>query len=150
MKTLPIAVIALTAALCGCSTTQDIVLVKASGAKRVATVVQMPEDGNSPEMTMHLTAALANEGVTVKGQAAPGVQKAKDVDAVVSYIDFWRWDLAMYLHKLSIRIYDAESGDLLVMGNWSDSPLHGFRNAKLVVEGMVKDMMAKLRGAVQK
>ena len=101
-------------------------------------------------MTSHLEEALRKEGVTLKGQVASGVQKAKDVGAVVSYVDVWRWDLVMYLQKLSIRLYDAESGDLLATGNWSDSPLHGFRDAKLVVEGVVKEMLTKLRTAAQK
>jgi hypothetical protein len=134
----------------GCSTTQEVVLIKASGAKNITTAVRMPEEGNSPQMTAHLEGALGQEGVSVKGQVPAGVQKAKDVDAVVSYVDVWRWDLVMYLQKLSVRIYDAESGDLLVTGNWSDSPLHGFRDAKLVVEGVVKEMLTKLRTAAQK
>lgn len=134
----------------GCSTTQDIVLVKASGAKNITSAVRMPEPGNSPEMTAHLESALGREGVAVKGQIAPGVQKAKEVDAVVSYVDVWRWDLVRYLQKLSVRVYDAESGDLLITGDWSDSPLHGFRDAKLVVEGVVKEVLARLRAAAQK
>lgn len=134
----------------GCSTTQEVVLIKASGAKNITTAVRMPEEGNSPQMTAHLEGALEQERVSVKGQVPAGVQKSKDVDAVVSYVDVWRWDLVMYLQKLSVRIYDAESGDLLVTGNWSDSPLHGFRDAKLVVEGVVKEMLTKLRTAAQK
>ena len=151
MRTLLISLaLAITTLGTGCSTTQDIVLVKASGAKNVTTAVRMPEDGNSPEMTAHLDSALAKEGVAVRGQVIAGTQKSKDVDAVVSYVDVWRWDIIMYLQKLSVRIYDAESGDLLITGNWSDSPLHGFRDAKLVVEGLVKDMLVKLRTAAKK
>ena len=56
----------------------------------------------------------------------------------------------MYLQKLSVRMYDAESGDLLITGNWGDSPLLGFRDAKLVVENVVNDMLAKLRTAARK
>jgi hypothetical protein len=133
----------------GCSTTQDVVLVKASGAKKVSTVAQMPESGNSSQMDQNLRAALEKEGIAVKGSVPAGSQKSQDVDAVVSYVDVWRWDLAMYLRSLSVRLYDADTGDLLVMGNWSDSPMHGFRDAQVVVEGVVREMLAKLRLAAQ-
>jgi len=33
----------------------------------------------------------------------------------------------MYLKALSIHLYDARSGDLLAIGEWKDSTLHGFR-----------------------
>lgn len=143
-------ILAVSALGTGCTTTQDIVLVKASAAKIITTAVRMPEDGNSPEMTSYFESALQKQGVVIRGQVAPGVQKAKDVDAVISYVDVWRWDLVMYLQKLSVRMYDAESGDLLITGNWSDSPLHGFRDAKLVVETVVNDMLVKLRTAARK
>lgn len=133
----------------GCSTTQEIVLAKASPSKKVVTVAQIPEDGNSTQMNANLEAALLKEGVTLKAPLPAGTRKSPAADAIISYVDVWRWDLAMYLKSLNIRMYDAESGDLLVTGQWNDSPLHGFRDAKLTVETVVSDMFKKLRAATR-
>jgi hypothetical protein len=143
----PILLVALLTA--GCATRQEIVLTKASGAKPITTAVHMAEDGNSKEMDAFLRAALEQENVRLKGTLPMGTQKSKDADAVVSYVDQWRWDIVMYLRAITIRLYDAETGDLLIAGNWADSPLHGFRDAKTVVEGVVKDMLARLKTAAK-
>lgn len=133
-------------ALSGCATRQEVMLAKTAPG-RIATVAQSPEEGNSPEMTAHLTTALQAEGLQVRAPLPPGTRQAGDVDAVVSYVDVWRWDLVMYLQSISVRLFDARTGDLLVTGQWRDSALHGFRDAKTVVQGVVTEMMAKVRSA---
>lgn len=55
----------------------------------------------------------------------------------------------MYLRALSVRLYDAQSGDLLVTGEWHDSAMHGFRDAKVVMQGLVSSMLATLRAATK-
>jgi len=135
------------AVLAACSTTQDVMLVKGSGAKKVGSVVQKPEEGNSSAMDLYVREALEKRGVSIKGAVPAGVQKTKDADAVIGYIDVWRWDLVMYLQRLSVRLYDAETGDLVVVGNWADSPMHGFRDARLVVDGLVQEMLDKVKSA---
>jgi glucose-6-phosphate dehydrogenase assembly protein OpcA len=142
-------IIATVVLLGGCATRQEVLLTKASGAKSIATVVHMAEDGNSKEMDAFLRAALEKEGVQVKATAPLGAQKTKQADAVVSYIDVWRWDIAMYLRSLTVRIFDGETGDLLIVGNWADSPLHGFRDPKTVFDGVIKDMLARLNAAAR-
>lgn len=141
-------IIVLLSVLSGCGTTQDVLLVKSTGAKVISTVKQRPENGNSEAMDKNLALALAKESVVVNGQVAAYAQKAEGVDAIVSYVDNWQWDLAMYMRSLSIRFYDAESGDLIIVGNWADSRVHGFRDSGLVAEELIKEMMVKLRTAV--
>ena len=51
------------------------------------------------------------------------------------------------MQKLNVRLHDAETGDLLAMAQWSDSPLHGSRNAKVVMEEVVAEMLKKVRAA---
>lgn len=137
------------ALLGGCSTTQHITLAKAAPALKVTTVAQVPAEGNSPEMNANLTNALQAEGLQVKAPLPADARKSDDVDAIVSYVDVWRWDLVMYLKKLSVKMYDAKTGDLLVMGDWEDSPMHGFRDAKTAVNSVVSEMVAKLRAATK-
>lgn len=76
-----------------------------------------------------------------------GTRGNPPADANVSYVDVWRWDVTMYLKSLRIRMFDGRTGDLLASGEWSDSDLHGFRDAKGVVGDLVAEMMAKLRAA---
>lgn len=133
----------------GCATRQEVVLVKGTVGKKITTVAQMPADGNSSEMDQFLASALTQEGLTQKPAVAAGAQRSPGVDAIVSYVDVWRWDLAMYLHSIAVRLFDAESGALLAVGQWFDSPLHGFRDARQVVRGVVAEMMAKVRTATR-
>lgn len=140
--------LALVLALTGCATRQDTMLGKANPPK-IASVAIVPSAGNSPQMNANLEAALVQQGLQVKAPPAGGARGSSEVDATVSYVDVWRWDVAMYLKSISIRLFDAKSGDLLASGEWNDSALHGFRDARSVVSELVADMMAKLRAAAR-
>jgi len=131
----------------GCATRQEVLLAKAQPTKTVATVARVPDEGNSSTMDLHLEQALVAEGLQVRGALPAGTRKSGEVDAIVSYVDVWRWDLVMYLHSLNVKIFDAASGDLLVTGQWRDSAFHGFRDAKLVTQQLVSELLAKLRAA---
>jgi hypothetical protein len=130
----------------GCSTSQQVTIAKADFNRTLKTVAQVPDADNSAQMNGYLESALQKEGLALKAPLPAGTRKADDVDALVSYVDVWRWDLAMYMQSLTVRVHDASNGDLLATGRWHDSPLHGFRNAKAVMEGLVAEVFAKLRG----
>lgn len=131
--------------LIGCSTTQEVHVAKYGSIKPITSVAQVSDSGNSTSADTHLHSALVQEGLNVKATLPQGTRRAGDVDALVSYVDVWRWDLVMYLQSLSVRMFDAETGDLLISGQWKDSPLHGFRNAEEIMKGLVSEMMIKLR-----
>ncbi|MBL0420737.1 hypothetical protein JI739_10310 [Ramlibacter sp. AW1] len=141
-----LALLALASALGGCATRQDVMLAKAPTA-RIATVAQAPDEGNSPEMDGHLSAALLNQGLQIKAALAAGTRQSPQVDAVVSYVDVWRWDVVMYLQSLSVRVFDARTGDLLASGQWRDSALHGYRDARQVMDQLVAETWSRLRPA---
>lgn len=147
MRFIAAAVLTAAAFLAGCSTTQQVTLTKPSHNKPIRTVAQVPADGNSPEMNLNLEGALTREGLALKPPLPQGTTRSKDVDALVSYTDVWRWDLVMYMQQLSVRLHDAETGDLIALAHWRDSPLHGFRNAKLVMEGLVEEMVRRVKAA---
>lgn len=132
--------------LAGCATTQEVSVAKSDPVTSIKTVAQAPDAGNSPEMDAALTAALQLQGLTVKPTVRAGARKSPDADAVVRYIDNWRWDLIMYLQKIDIRMYDAQSGDLLVSGEWKDAPMHGNHDPQVVMQGLLAEMMSRLRG----
>lgn len=138
---------ALSMPLAGCSTTQQVTLGKANHDKPIQSVAQVLDEGNSPQMNDNLLVSLQGQGLTVKPTLPLGTTKNQDADALVSYVDVWRWDLVMYLKNLTVKLYDASSGDLLAIGQWSDSPLHGFRDSKAVMDGLVKEMLDKVKGS---
>ena len=135
--------------LAGCSTMQQVMLAKASPTKTVSVVAQVPAEGNSSDMDSNLAAALRTEGISMKAPLPAGTRSANDVDAIISYGDSWRWDLVMYLRSLSVRMFDAQTGDLLVTGEWQNSALHGFQDSKVVMQGVVSEMFVKLRAATK-
>jgi hypothetical protein len=57
---------------------------------------------------------LRSKGITVSSgsEAAPG-----NVDAVVTYIDKWMWDITMYMLELTITIRDPKTDFPLATGN---------------------------------
>ncbi|MGE3482963.1 MAG: hypothetical protein AB7K73_16415 [Gammaproteobacteria bacterium] len=134
--------------LVGCSTTQDVTLAKAGLIKPIVSVAQVAEDGNSPQMDSNLLSALQMQKLTVRASFPKGTRTAEGVDALVSYVDVWRWDLAMYMKNLTVKLHDAQSGDLLAIAHWADSPLHGFRDAKAAMETLVAEMFAKLKASM--
>lgn len=133
--------------LAACSTSQTVTVAKGAMPGPVKTVAQVPGEDNSPQMDGHLNTALLAEGLQIKAPLPAGTSRTDTADAIVTYVDVWRWDVVMYLQKLSVKLYDASSGDLLVMGDWQDSALHGFRDAKVVMQALVSEMMARLRAA---
>lgn len=132
--------------LTGCATSQEVLLAKQSPAP-VVSVAQVPDEGNSPEMDAHLRAALVKEGYTVRSPLPAGTRKSEEADAIISYVDVWRWDIVMYLQSITIRMFDAKSGDLLATGTWKDSTFHAYRNAEAVVGQLVAEMTTKVRSA---
>ena len=57
---------------------------------------------------------LRNKGVTVTtGDGNP----PSNVDAVVTYVDRWMWDITMYMLELTINISDSKTGFQMATGN---------------------------------
>jgi len=143
-----LSILAVTTIVAGCSTTQNISLAKQTPAKLVSSVAHVADENNSAQMDGNLEAALTKEGLLLRGKLPAGTTTAKDVDALVSYVDTWRWDVVMYMKNLTIRINDAATGDLIATAQWTESHFHQFRGeggVRAVVEQLVSDLMKKVR-----
>jgi hypothetical protein len=153
MKYLRLLALALLAVLASaCSTTQSISMAKQTPTKQIATVAHVADDGNSPEMDRHIASALSKEGLAVRTKLPAGTISANEVDALVSYVDVWRWDIVMFLKNLKVRVRDAASGDLIASAEWTESQFHQFRGeagVKQVVEQLVADLFAKIRASTK-
>jgi len=133
--------------LTGCSSTQQVTLAKQSIPNHVMTVSQVKQEDNSKDMDANLIQAVNSSGLQMKGSLPQGTAKSKDVDALISYQDTWRWDLVMYLKSVSVNLYDAKTGDLLVIGSWENSALHSFPDSGQVVRNLLNEMVNKVRAA---
>ena len=132
--------------LSACATHQDVLLAK-SVPPVIVSIAQVPSDGNSEAMDGAVRNALVQNGFNVRAPLPAGTRQSGDVDGIVSYVDVWRWDIVMYLHSIAIKIFDAQSGDLLVTGDWKNSAFHGFQDENKVVSDLIGEMSAKLRAA---
>ena len=150
LRLLLIAMIAVLAS--ACSTTQSISMAQQTPTKQITTVAHVADDGNSPEMDKHFESALSKAGLTLRTKLPAGTNSTKDVDALVSYVDVWRWDVVMYLKNLTIRVRDAASGDLIASAEWTESHFHQFRGdagVRQVVEQLMSDLFTKIRASTK-
>jgi hypothetical protein len=81
-------------------------------AMKAMYVKKLPaDDGGTNEL---IADKLRSKGVTVTTgtEPAPG-----NVDAVVTYIDKWMWDITMYMLELTITIRDPKNDFPMATGN---------------------------------
>ena len=146
MKTIRSSALLAFAMLVSCSTSHRVSVNDAYRGRNIRAIAQTPEEDNSAEMDGHLAAALQQNGVTLRPKLQSGVRTAGGVDAVVGYVDVWRWDVTMYLSRLTVNFYDPKSGDLMATGYWSDSPLHGYRDPAKAMDEVVDQALTEIRG----
>lgn len=130
----------------GCAS-RDVQVAKGSAAKPIRTVVHMADDGNSNEMDEALHDALGALGVTLKGSNALGDKRSGEADAVVGYVDEWSFEPVTYLRRLTVRLYAADSGELVATATWTAPLLPGYRDPAPIVEGLLKDLLARVRAS---
>jgi hypothetical protein len=127
----------------GCAS-RDLQVAPGAAGKPIRTVVHMADDGNSNEMDEHLLTALESLGIAVKGSNALGDRRSDEADAVVAYVDAWRFEPVTYLRTLTVRLYAADSGELLASATWTAPLLPGYRDPEPIVKGVLKDLLARL------
>lgn len=131
--------------LAGCGGSYTVTGPQRGAAQQIRTVSFSPQDGNSNEVTGYITEALVTHGVGISPPVASGTRKTKDADAVVSYLDVWRWDIGTYLKSINISLYDARTGALLVSGRWEDSILHAYHRGESVARELLAQMFEKIQ-----
>ena len=74
-------------------------------------VKQDPEDGRG------INKLIAEKLQTLGYQATTGSEAPKSIDALVTYVDKWFWDITMYMIELTITIREPETEFPLATGN---------------------------------
>ncbi|NTV69770.1 MAG: hypothetical protein HGA71_06450 [Azonexaceae bacterium] len=136
--------ICLCSILGGCGGTQTVTRTNAPVPEQIKSAAFSPLAGNSPEVDGYISDALLMQGVETNPAVAAGIRKNADSDAVLTYTDVWRWDMAMYLQSITISLYDAKTGQLLVSGRWRDSFLHAFHRGESITKELLAEMFGKL------
>ena len=137
--------LSIVAFMTGCATSQNVNLTQMTGGRQISTVALVPSDGNSAEMDAAIKSAFIAQGLTPKAALPAKTRKSADVDVIVDYTDQWRWDIVMYLRWVTISMYDGETGNMLANGRWDNSAFHGFQDYKIVVKGLVDEMITKVK-----
>jgi hypothetical protein len=81
------------------------------GSLKTMYVVKAPKDGD--QINVLIADNLRTRGYTV----STGTEKPSGVDAVVTYVDKWMWDITMYLLELTVTIRDPKNDYPLASGN---------------------------------
>jgi hypothetical protein len=75
-------------------------------------IKKYPSDNSG--VNMEIADKLRSKGVTVTtGPEAP----SSNFDAIVTYIDKWRWDITMYMLELTITMRDPKTESQIATGN---------------------------------
>lgn len=81
-------------------------------ALKIMYVKKIPEETGGTNVL--ITDKLRSKGVVVTTGTEP---PPSNVDAVVTYIDRWMWDITMYMLELTITIRDPKTDFPLATGN---------------------------------
>lgn len=96
-------------------------------------VEKLPADGRG------VNQLIVNKLVTMGYQATTEQPQPENVDAIITYRDKWRWDMAMYMLSLSIKIKEPDTGFPIASGN----SLHTSLTRK-TPEGMVNEVLTNI------
>lgn len=96
-------------------------------------VVKIPDE--TAGISTLIADDLRHRGYTV----TTGTDKPSTVDAVVTYVDKWMWDMTMYLFELTVTIREPKTDFPLATGN----SLHGSLTRKSPPE-MVEEVMGNI------
>jgi hypothetical protein len=140
---IPALVLFLIAGLVGaCSTTSGVIVNKSVQKTTYRSVYIVAHGGSSADMDANMQREFLRHGLAVTS-GAEGAAMAH-VDLVARYTDDWKWDMAMYLWRLDVMVFDGKTNTLLASGSWENSVLHGFYGSEKVVGNVVDDTLAKI------
>lgn len=93
------------------------------------------------------TDALIVEKLRTKGyEVTTGDKPASNVDALVTYVDKWMWDITMYMLELTVTIRDPKTSYPLASGNSFHTSLTRLSPEEMVnevIENIIKEGKSK-------
>ena len=104
--------------LSACANRQSVSVAPTTNMASLKTiyVVHQPKDKN--QVNQLIAENLRSRGITATTGASPS---PNNVDAVITYIDRWMWDITMYLLQLTVTVSDPKTNAQLATA----TSLHG-------------------------
>jgi hypothetical protein len=81
---------------------------------RIKTVYVQKVEGDGYNVYQVITARLNAMGF--KASTGASADPPEPVDAIVTYVDRWMWDLTMYMIRLNIQVRDGTTRSILASG----------------------------------
>ena len=136
-------ILCLSLAAAGCSNTATATLSPGADLSAVKTfyVVHQPKDTHN--LHFLIRDRIVKEGLTAR--AGPESEKtASPVNAVVTYVDRWIWDITLYLLELTVTFRDATNDFPLAVGQSYHTSL-----TRLSPEEMVEEVLTNIFNAAK-
>lgn len=111
---------------------------------KMKTAALVPQDANSPEIDAIVQRQLMAHSIVPQPPLPRGTHQSGDVDLIVTYSEQRLLGRRMQLHAISVSMYEAPTGNLLVTGRREFSPSQKAPERSEVVKELFEDMMAKL------
>jgi hypothetical protein len=124
-------VVFLALSLAACATLQA---TKAPSAdlSKIKTVYVQKLEGDGYNVYQMITARLNALGY--KATTGPSADPPEPVDAIVTYVDRWMWDLTMYMIRLNIQVRDGKTRAILANGESYRPSLERLTAEEMVAE----------------
>lgn len=130
--------------LTACSTSQKVISSNTTHSLNPKSVCFLPNSESGKDMVSNVQKALLkNDLKLISGAQCNSYPVSADL--IVKFEDSWNWDVLMYLKNLEITMLDKK-GDILVTGRWDNATFHKFPDSVNVVNGLVNEMLLKLKG----
>lgn len=128
MKKSCVAVVACIELLSGCATVKTTVSSPVPKGAAVSVISDRPLD----DWKIHNTIIRQ---LQVRGYSAidGGDSKKNPPSHALRYFDEWRWDMAMYLHALRVRLVDGKTGKIFSTADYQEGFLHGYPSSERAV-----------------
>jgi hypothetical protein len=81
---------------------------------KIKTVYVQKLEGDGYDVYQVITAQLNARGF--KATTGASADPPEPVDAIITYVDRWMWDLAMYMIRLNIQVRDGKTRAILGSG----------------------------------
>jgi hypothetical protein len=142
-RILPLAILLMAGLHLGaCSTTSSVIVNKSVEKAKYSSVYIVSHGGSSADMDADMQREFLRHGLAVT--TGPEGAAMANVDLVARYTDDWKWDMAMYLWRLDVMLFDRKTNTLLASGSWKNSTLHGFYGSEKVVANVVDETLSKV------
>ncbi|AWI79080.1 MAG: hypothetical protein CVU19_16930 [Betaproteobacteria bacterium HGW-Betaproteobacteria-13] len=125
--------------LTGCASLQS---TRAPDAdlSRIKTIHVQKLEGEDADIDLLIAKRLTALGYQVTTSAA--ARPDHEVDATLTYVDRWMWDITMYLLRLTITLRDGREDTILAVGE-SYRPSLQRRSPEVMVEEVLDDIFQR-------